>query len=753
VAVGEKAMAREPSARYADTSALADDLRDYLEHRVVSAYETGAVAELRKWVVRNKPLAAALAAGVLLLVGGLTTSLLFKANSDRNAELADQRRIEADAQRQLAQDQERLATQKTNDVLALSAIQELKELVDRADKLWPAVPELVPKDEQWLAEAKVLVEGSPTHLGLKDHEAKLAEIRQRARPLTPEQVEQDRLASPRFAEWEQAQAKLTWMRRMLGEEPWPSEAEVEAALAQETLPSDANGLNALAWPLVQPDPAKAVFGSEVKALILARRAVAAAAETEHAGIRDTLAWALFRCGRPDEALVEEQHAVDDAQGPLKAQLAASLKQMQGQVALWAPGEPRGKQADEEARLSAQVADLEREVSERRTFEFEDAQDRWWHSQLAQLVADLKAFADSQTGLDSDGTSALHGWGIAKRADFARTLEAKSVTGAEAARRWAEAIDAIAKSPQYGGLVLTPQLGLLPIGRDPDSGLWEFWHIQSGDEPQRGADGMLVLTESMGIVMVLIPGGPFWMGAQKFDPAGRNYDRQAGDDESPVHEVTLSPYFLSKYEMTQGQWQRFTGRNPSQYAAGSTVGNHRTTLLHPVEQVSWDDAMEVLPRLGLELPTEAQWERGARGGTDTPWSTGRERETLRGAANLADQAAALAGGTWWDIKDWSDLDDGWVAHAAVGSFRPNPFGLHDVHGNLWEWCRDGYDVALHVQSPNKDPFREPSGDRLRVTRGGSFDRAASLARSASRYGLTPKSRGTNVGLRPAKGITP
>jgi formylglycine-generating enzyme required for sulfatase activity/serine/threonine protein kinase len=725
VAICEKAMAREPTARYADMSALAEDLRAYLEHRVVAAYETGAVAELRKWIVRNKPLAAALAAGVLLLAGGLTTSLVF----------------------------EHLATQKTNDVLALSAIQELKELVERADVLWPAAPEMVPKYEQWLAEAKVLVEGSATHPGLKDHETKLAEIRQRAQPLTPEQVEQDRRASPYFAEWEQAQAKLTWMRRMLGDERWPSEAAVEATLAKETLPADADELNFVAWPLVNPDPAQVVYGNEFKALVLARRALDAARKDQRARVRDTLAWALYRCGRSEEALVEEQRALDEAEDSLKEQFVPSWKQLQEQVALWAEGEPRARRAEEAAKLPARIAALEHEVNERRTFEFEDAQDRWWHAQLSGLVTDLRAFTDERSGLESEGTSERHGWGIAKRAELARTIEARSVSGAEAKRRWSEAIDAIGKSPKYGGLRLTPQLGLLPIGPDPASGLWEFWHLESGDEPLRGADGKLTLTESMGVVLVLIPGGTFWMGAQKTDAAGRNYDPLFFPDEGPVHVVALTPYLLSKYEMTQGQWSRFTGTNPSLYGPLTKIGSPLLTLVHPVEQVSWDDAMQVLTRLDLSLPTEAQWERGARAGTDTPWSTGRERESLIGAVNLADQAASRGGATWMEIQDWPELDDGWPVHAAAGSLRANAFGLHDVHGNLWEWCRDGYNFGFYAQSPEIDPFMDPSGAPYRVVRGGSFSLAASYARSANRDSSEPGGRSFNLGLRPARDIRP
>ena len=143
-----------------------------------------------------------------------------------------------------------------------------------------------------------------------------------------------------------------------------------------------------------------------------------------------------------------------------------------------------------------------------------------------------------------------------------------------------------------------------------------------------------------------------MGAQSKDADGHNFDPQARVDEDPVHEAVLSAFFLSKYEMTQGQWERFEGRNPSYYRESSLA----PTLLHPVEQVSWLDCQVWLPRLGLGLPSEAQWEYGTRGGTGSVWWTGEERDSLREkrAANLADQAAGRAGGTWSEIDDWPDL---------------------------------------------------------------------------------------------------
>jgi formylglycine-generating enzyme required for sulfatase activity len=388
-----------------------------------------------------------------------------------------------------------------------------------------------------------------------------------------------------------------------------------------------------------------------------------------------------------------------------------------------------------------------------TYEFDDAQDRWWHTQLAELVADLKAFTNEKKGgLYSAGISEQHGWGILKRAEFARTIEGRSVSGPDAKRRWDEAVAAIAKSSKYGGLELTPEIGLLPIGEDPDSHLWEFAHLQTGDVAQRGAGGKLVLDERMGLVLVLLPGGKFWMGAQKTDPTIPNYDPQAEDNEMPVHEVELSPFFLSKYEMTQGQWERFVGKNPSFFLAfnfSTDWSRHGRawSALKPVEQVSWTDCMSVMERLGLTLPSEAQWEHGCRAGQGSVYWCGDAKESLAEAGNVADAYAKAHGGQTWSVlhEAW---DDGNSMTAEVGSYRPNAFGLHDVHGNVWEWCLDGYDSESYVHSPKLDPIALLRGAAGRVGRGGSFSLAASFARSAFRTGGTPGSRSNDLGLRPA-----
>jgi formylglycine-generating enzyme required for sulfatase activity len=301
-----------------------------------------------------------------------------------------------------------------------------------------------------------------------------------------------------------------------------------------------------------------------------------------------------------------------------------------------------------------------------------------------------------------------------------------VSGAEAKKRWAEAIASIqnrAQCPKYDGLVIAPQLGLLPIGRDPDSRLWEFAHLATGAPAEHGADGKLFLKEETGLVLVLIPGGTFAMGAQSTDPSGKNYDPTSKPQESPVHMMTLAPYFLSKYEMTQGQWLHLVNNNPSQRAYD---------LVHPVETVSWEDCTETLERLGLVLPTEAQWEYAARAGTTSVWWTGDEKEALAGVCNLADE-------------DW--LKDSYANPAPVGNYRANPFGLHDVIGNVWEWCRDGeggYDLPVRPG----DRERQVPDPINRMIRGGGFDAPAEAGRSAFRASEKPFVGVSLLGLRPA-----
>ncbi|QDU69973.1 bifunctional serine/threonine-protein kinase/formylglycine-generating enzyme family protein [Engelhardtia mirabilis] len=338
---------------------------------------------------------------------------------------------------------------------------------------------------------------------------------------------------------------------------------------------------------------------------------------------------------------------------------------------------------------------------------------WWDEQLVRLIDELERLSQ---GLASDDGIDDEGWSIPKRLDFAEGLETLTLKGPEARQRWAEA--ATMAFERYDGLQLEPQLGLLPIGADPDSGLLEFWHPMSGAEPGRDAAGQIVPADEMGIVLVLLPGGTFLMGAQSEDPSAPGFDPQAVPNEGPPHEVTLEPFLMSKFETTQGQWISLFGENPSGYAAGEPSVSGPFTLRHPVETVSWNDSARFVRCCGLLLPTEAQWEYACGGGATTRFATGEDELSLEGHANLADEGSAPLWSVTFDYIE--DFSDGRALTGPVGEQSPNGFGLFDMHGNVWEWVRDSPARYDKYPAAPGDGFRRSTAGRSTAHhRGGSY----------------------------------
>jgi formylglycine-generating enzyme required for sulfatase activity len=218
----------------------------------------------------------------------------------------------------------------------------------------------------------------------------------------------------------------------------------------------------------------------------------------------------------------------------------------------------------------------------------------------------------------------------------------------------------------------------------------------------------------GIVMVLLPGGKFLMGAQKEDPNGPNYDPEALDFEGPVHEVTLRPFLIARCELTQAQWKSVMGSNPSHFKGDDL----------PVESISWDEIQKFEARTWLGLPTEAQWEYACRGGSTTP---------IAGTGKLGDMG--------WYYRNSMN-----TTHP-VGKKAPNGFGLHDTHGDVWEWCEDVYDEGFYKKPEAReiDPCSD-TGSGNRVARGGGLVGAAMLCRSSDRQRFPPGVRTRRLGCR-------
>ncbi|MEW6746279.1 MAG: SUMF1/EgtB/PvdO family nonheme iron enzyme [Planctomycetota bacterium] len=254
-----------------------------------------------------------------------------------------------------------------------------------------------------------------------------------------------------------------------------------------------------------------------------------------------------------------------------------------------------------------------------------------------------------------------------------------------------------------------------------SGILPFSH--AGQVPQEGAkppavDGFAYrgvnaqglheyLHDKAGMEFVYIPGGTFLMGSPESEE-GR------GTNEAQ-YRVTLSSFLIAKYEVTQDVWERVMGENPSYFPKGGR---------YPVETVSWDDATEFCDKLGLELPTEAEWEYACRAGTTTA-HTGPPEDL-----------------------GWHRPESLPETHP-VGLKSPNAYGLYDMHGNVWEWCRDVYSDES-PSAPQTDPIVTEGGFK-RVIRGGSFLYLSESSRSAYRVAVVPTFTNGDLGFRPSKSL--
>ena len=218
-------------------------------------------------------------------------------------------------------------------------------------------------------------------------------------------------------------------------------------------------------------------------------------------------------------------------------------------------------------------------------------------------------------------------------------------------------------------------------------------------------------------MVSLPAGCFLMGSDKGTPG-----------ESPVHEICVSAFKLDKHEVTQRKFQFKMGHNPSRFKGADL----------PVESVTWFEADEFCRKSGKRLPTEAEWEYAARGGTSSEFYWG---DTLNARmANFCDSECELN-------MRLQNVSDGFKHTAPVGSFPENPLGLKDMAGNVSEWVWDWYMENFYVLSPKNDPKGpEHAGGNEKVVRGGSWENNLPELRSSARKGFWQDYRIEGIGFR-------
>ena len=241
---------------------------------------------------------------------------------------------------------------------------------------------------------------------------------------------------------------------------------------------------------------------------------------------------------------------------------------------------------------------------------------------------------------------------------------------------------------------------------------------NGDDDNGDAEEILDITvNGVTFNMILVKSGTFYMGAQKDDPNAPNYDEEAWSREAPVHQVTLSDYYIAEAEVTQELWMAVMGSNPSHFEGAQ----------RPVEQTTWYDCQSFINKLNqmtgmnFRFPTEAEWEFAARGGND---SNGYKYS----GSDIIDDVA-------WYSADGKKTGD-------VMTKKPNELGIYDMSGNVMEWCSDAY--GDYTSEHQTDPTGPNGVDR--VVRGGCCLSNATYCRVALRNFLHPGGASYGIGMR-------
>jgi formylglycine-generating enzyme required for sulfatase activity len=269
-------------------------------------------------------------------------------------------------------------------------------------------------------------------------------------------------------------------------------------------------------------------------------------------------------------------------------------------------------------------------------------------------------------------------------------------------------------------------------------------LVKGDDPPPPQE----ITNSIGMKLRLIPAGKFLMGSP-------DSDKDAWESEKPQHEVAITrPFYLGVYTVTQEEYQGLMDKNPSYFSAKGS-GQHAVegmdTRRFPVEQVSWENAVAFCDKLSsvpeekkadrvYRLPSEAEWEYACRACTNTAFWWGDKASSFQANFDGNHPYGGAEKGPYLKRP------------CPVGSYKANPWGLYDMHGNVWQWCADWYNDKYYGQGDNSDP-KGPKNGRTRVCRGGCWKSPGITCRAAFRGDDTPRAYFHCIGFRVACDLAP
>ncbi len=326
--------------------------------------------------------------------------------------------------------------------------------------------------------------------------------------------------------------------------------------------------------------------------------------------------------------------------------------------------------------------------------------------IAAVFGGLSGVAALITALNSDGKE-----GAAKpeTAPSAQAASAAQPLSADDAARRAKAEAEIAKAEAEQAKTEAAEAKARAAELERKLAEIASAEMKAEKEAATAKQGDVTVDDFTGMKLAYVPGGCFNMGSSA---DGKDYQA----DEGPTHKVCVASFWMGQYEVTQGQWEKIMGANPSKFKKG---GNY------PVENVSWNDAQDFVKKLNsrsgksYRLPTEAEWEYACRAGGSSKYCGGDKVDTVA----------------------WYEKNSGTTTHT-VGGKKANSFGLYDMSGNVWEWCADWYGRSYYVSSTQDNPQGPDSGSD-RVIRGGT---TIWSARTAYRNGRSPVNQNDDIGFR-------